>query len=441
MLFFLKTGNQMNITTFLAKKYLQNDNKNNFIFIITRLTFVGIFVASLSMTLILMFTSGFDSAIKANLQGLSSDGMIIKNENDFDDHFFHQLGANKKKLGLSEFCQTSFSQVILQQSNRYSTLLFNGVDPHTFGLVTNIEAKLISKIHQDFKLEEMFAHKLVIIGNKLANKLNATAGQSITIFVPKLKNSKITLKKKEITIGAIMKVGFDDYDQNLIIGSKELFSELFETKETDIILVKVDRNQSNKGFVKKILKIINQNLSWLLPTDKLDPVYTSISGLKKAFPKKQILHWKEISPMLLASMKLEQIIILFIVCLILFVSVVNMMSLLFMKVQSKKKEIALLMILGLSHSQIRALFLKVGMIISLTASLSGETLAWIIGFIIQKYNLITLPDIYLVQKLPVNLNIEIFILVFAFINLVVYLACKIPTRSLANMNLSLILRH
>jgi ABC-type lipoprotein release transport system permease subunit len=92
-------------------------------------------------------------------------------------------------------------------------------------------------------------------------------------------------------------------------------------------------------------------------------------------------------------------------------------------------------------SEIKSVFVKLGLLISVGASILGEALAYVAGILLSKYDLIKLPDAYYVQTLPVNMDFKIFLGVFIFTNIATYLASKIPTSSITDMNVSAVLRN
>lgn len=410
-------GRAVNVSRHLAWKYIFQQNKNSFLYTATRLTFLGILIASCALTIALMVTSGFEKTIKNTLQGLGSDILIFAGDGNLGKTFLKKIEIGQKKDQFSGYCPVSLNQVIIENSGRYQTINFKGVAPALYSQVTNILDKIVSPPNLksevvDRTVEILLRKNNVIVGKKLAANLRLGLGQEFSVFVPTVKKKKVLLQEKKLKVGALISVGFDEYDYSLIIGSHQTFGELFGFKD---------------GFD-----------SIMIRSEKSEEV---VKDLAKQYPKHRILHWTELSPNILVSMKLEQIVISLVILLILLIGVMNIISLIFMKIQTKQRDIAILLTLGMTPGQIRSIFTNMGLIIGLGATLLGEAIAFGVALALKKYDIIQLPQIYVVEKVPVNLDWTIFASVFIFTNLVVYFASLIPARSATKINISQVLRN
>jgi lipoprotein-releasing system permease protein len=131
----------------------------------------------------------------------------------------------------------------------------------------------------------------------------------------------------------------------------------------------------------------------------------------------------------------------FILALITLVACMTMISLLFMYIQQKRRDIAIFKSMGLSDNKIRSIFLRIGLKITLGASLTGLTLAFIAGYILERYPFIHLPDVYYISYLPARMDFEIFIVVFIVTMIFGFLATWIPTRGTKKINIAQVLRQ
>ena len=125
-----------------------------------------------------------------------------------------------------------------------------------------------------------------------------------------------------------------------------------------------------------------------------------------------------------------------ILSLITLVAAMNMISLLFMHIIQKRGDIAILKAMGMGNSMINTIFFIMGMSIAAIAAIGGLAVAWIIGILLQRYPFITLPDIYYVTHLPVNLDITVFMLIFVVIMLISVLATWLPIRKIKTIQIA-----
>lgn len=427
------------VTTFLAWRYLWARNKGGFLRTITRLTFIGIFIASFAFTLTVMITLGFEKNIKSTLRGLSSDAVLTgQGEAVLDDKVFQILSLLKNKNVLAGFSYVRIKQLILQKDEVYSSAIFKGVHPRSFVNVTELRSKIKTsdKVVTNSVLAGILEAGYVILGVKLARELGLKEGDSFTVLVPTIKRRKITLKEKALKLGLVMSVGFDEYDSKMILGSQRVFQDLFE-KEEDLsfVMLKFLEEDFNLKFSFEGLKKQLPYLLWQ------DPLEKCVQRIRSLFSGYSVLAWTALSPCLLASLKIEKIVILLVIGLIMLIGIINMISLIFINVQIKKKDIAVLLALGMTPGQIKSIFVKMGLFISFFATLFAQILAYGCGYFLQKYEVIHLPEIYYVQTVPVDLSVANIVLIFCAVNFIAYLASRIPAGLAAQVRIAEVLRQ
>lgn len=106
-------------------------------------------------------------------------------------------------------------------------------------------------------------------------------------------------------------------------------------------------------------------------------------------------------------------------------SVLTVLSLL---LSSKKRDVALLRTLGLSESQTESVFVKMGMLLSLSGVFVGVFFGALAGLYIQENPLKVLPDIYYDSEIPAQVDFVLIAIVLIASVLLSYLGSKIPAR-------------
>jgi ABC-type lipoprotein release transport system permease subunit len=371
--------------------------------------------------------------------------MIIFGENEKLDSSFLSILNKDAQLGvIKNYCPAMVNQLIVDNQGNYQSITFQGVMPQKYNLVTNVSQKFsnLSSNKKNAKFEDLLSCTNVIVGEKLAQSLNLKIKDELKVLIPTIKGKRVLLKERVVKIAATINTGFDEYDKTLIVGSLDLFVKLFgEQKNYDFVMVKINKKIGQTPIQINKYKFLIEKISSLSPIKFYDESFVAVSRLKTYYSNFKVLHWKELSPNLMASMDLEKIIINLVILLILLVGLINMISLIYIKIQTKKRDIAILLTLGMKASEIKSVFVKLGLLISVGASILGEALAYVAGILLSKYDLIKLPDAYYVQTLPVNMDFKIFLGVFIFTNIATYLASKIPTSSITDMNVSAVLRN
>lgn len=419
-----------NLSSLLSSKYLKFKKKDRNIALMIKVCFLGIFIGTFSLMLTLIIMNGFEKTIHDKMQGINSQVIIYAPGNKLDYE-------NIKNTLLDEFDEieavsgSSLHQVLINQNKTQSILFLKGIDPENEGSVTNITEKitfpLTSKENQKNLLPKLLQNNEIIIGYKTAQNLNLKVGDQINLLIPEpASDKKIFLNKKSVKVSGIFKIGLEEYDNNFAFCSLDLMHNLFkEKKGVDQISLKLKQNSTRPSFSSFF-------------QDKEELI---IKKLQSRLPMLTVCSWKDLYPALVSSLKLEKYVMFFILALITLVSCMTMVSLLFMYIQQKRRDIAILKSMGLSNKKIRSIFLRIGLTITFWASSSGLGLAALAGFLLEKYPFIQLPDVYYVSYLPARMDLEIFIVVFVATMILGFLATWIPAQRTKRINIAQVLRQ
>lgn len=116
--------------------------------------------------------------------------------------------------------------------------------------------------------------------------------------------------------------------------------------------------------------------------------------------------WQEQNGSLFKALKLEKMGMGVILLLIIVVAAFNIVSTLTMVVRDKTREIGILKAMGMTEASIRRIFLVQGTVIGCVGTLVGTALGATLGFVIDRFKLITLdPTVYFIDHLPVRMEV------------------------------------
>lgn len=411
------------ISLFMAKKYLTFGKKDKNITFMIRMCFLGIFIGTFALMLTLIITNGFEKVIHEKMRGISSEAIIYAPGNKLDPLSIKKVLNDEFKNEISGFSSSSTRQVIIDHNKQQTVLFIKGVEPKTEHLVSSIGEKIVLPIIPDKTLEKVLVGENIIIGYKTAQQNKLKIGDHIRILIPEPSSKrKIFLTKKKARIAGIFKVGLDEYDNNFAYCSLDFLNKVFkEKKGVDQISISLKKNKKTNLFSKNNEKQI------------LEKLQKRLTGLT-------VKSWKDLYPALVSSLKLEKYVMFFILALITLVACMNMISLLFMQIQQKRRDIAIFRAMGMAHRHIKRIFLTIGLSITFLGSISGLLLAALAGFMLEKYPFIELPDVYYVSYLPARMDLEIFIVVFICTIILGFVATWIPTKKARKINVVEVLR-
>jgi len=418
------------LALFVAAKYLRFGKKDKSISFMIRICFLGIFIGTFALMLTLIITNGFEKVIHEKMQGITSQALIYAPGQRIDDASIKKVLASEFATQVKVASSSSIKQVIIDHHKQQSIMFLKGVEPRTEGLVSSIGDKI--RLPVAASLEGLLTDKAILIGHKTAQQYNLSIGSSITILIPEPTSKKrIFLNKKKAVVAGIFNIGLEEYDSNFAYCSLAFFRSLFKEKEGD----------KSTGVDTIALKFHEKRESlWQNWFSKQTYEQRIISKLRSRLTGLTISSWQDQYPALVSSLKLEKYVMFFILALISLVACMNMISLLFMQIQQKRKNIAIFKAMGMAHKHIKRIFLIIGMAITLSASICGLGLAAVVGYFLERYPFIKLPDVYYVSHLPARMDLEIFLVVFACTLLLGFLATWIPARRTKKINVVDVLR-
>jgi len=292
-----------------------------------------------------------------------------------------------------------------------SVATLKAIDPAQEQHVTALSSMLINP--QKTSLDKLVYDNRVLIGTKMAEQLKIKPGNTFTIWFAPDQSDLTHLQKTALVVAGIFRTGLEEYDANLIIAHLDFAQELFPDEPIDELGIQVQKNSD-------ITSITQQ--------------------LKKRFDTLEVLSWHELYPALVSALKLEKYVMFFIIMLIVLVASMNSISLIFMQITQKRRDIAILQAYGMQDRHIRATFFCIGLLIGLCGAIAGLGTALLLGLIIQHFPFINLPDVYYSTYLPISLDPTLFLIVFITALVLTSISTFIPLKDIKRINIANVLR-
>jgi lipoprotein-releasing system permease protein len=401
----------------LALKYLRGSQNKKSISTMVAISFIGILIGSFSLMLTLAIMNGFEVATYERLQSIHAQ-LIVR-------AFGNRINMKSLETVLKDefpevqaFSPNVTQQVIIQnpETDDLSTVVaLKGFDPHKQRLVNNLEQK-ISPIHEKtVTLPDIMYANHLLIGEKLATSLGVDIGDTITLlFAPdEPKRKKIQLTQQKAIVGGFFKTGIEEFDAHLMFGTLDFVHELFPDAGVTHVQLKLHPQVNEEELTHKLRKRLQIEL----------------------------YSWKDMYPALVAALKLEKYVMFIILALITLIASMNIISLIFMQINQKRADIAILTAMGMPASSIRSIFIFMGCFIAGCASILGISFALLVCWFLQTYPLITLPDAYFVTHVPAVWHWYMPVMIFTLVMLLSLLAIWIPLRRTEHISITNILRY
>ena len=364
----------------ISLRYLQAANQNSTIRTMIKICFFGIFIGTFSLALIISITKGFEQATYLKMQSIYPQIII---DADGQDLNYEQLSLILKDPAykIAHFAPQLTVQALcnnIESEEMPYVIQLKGIDPKLEHHVTPIQSMILPK-DQSHYLEKLVFNNQVLVGKQLAQQLHLSTGSQINLIYSNNEDltRKAEFKQQKVIVAGIFDTGIDDFDSNFIYCSSDFFNQIFP----DFGITQIYAQTFEKSNEHEVITTLQQRLHI------------------------NVYSWKKLYPSLVSALDLEKYAMFLILLLIILVASSNIISLLFMQITQKRKDIALLLTLGLSPAKVKNIFLFLSMTISTVAAFTGLVFAYFVGIFLQNYRWIKLPDnIYYTTHLPILMD-------------------------------------
>lgn len=406
------------ISFFIARRYSTGTPEERSLGTMARVCFWSIMLGSFSLALVMAVMNGFEKTTHEKIKGINADSTMRTYQGEFDLTSLAPLLDNPA-LGITHWSPSAVGHALAgtttNELDLNLLLLLKGIDPLREEHVTTLSKMILNPTHTN-NLAALVNNNKVLIGSTMARIHNLHIGSTLNLFVADQAHSgatKLALSKEQVIVAGIFQTGIDDFDAQVIMCDLSFLQSIDPSARIDTINFKHQPN-------------LNEN--------------NILSSLKNNFDDVDIRSWKELYPALVDALNLEKYAMFLILTLIMLVACTNIIALLFMQITQKRGDIAILRALGMTPQAIRRIFIFMGMSLSTIAALVGLTLATITSYLLDHFQLISLPDVYYVTHLPARMEPHLLFIVFIVIILMSFSATWFATKKISSLNIAHILR-
>ena len=355
---------------FIALRYIFSLKKLSFISFITFLSYLGITTGIAALICVSSIFNGFRDLVQDMLLSIDPHIRISQSHGNLklSDTLIH---FTKKVDNVLKVISCNTGKIIINKNNI--------LQPAVLSSQSELPTKLSI---ENFVLFTHTTKNNIFIGSALADKLQVMKGDTINIsslaMIDAVSSGLFQSTGIPVVIAGIFQVsGGMDYDKYLCFSSESLGSSLFGSRTTNIDII-----ASETKFTEKIKSLIIQN-----------PLFSSLI----------IKDWNELHKELYATMEYERTASFIVISLVACVAAFNILVSLWMTVHTKRKDIGMLLSMGLTTNQIKHIFLFKGMIIGIAGTVSGTLIGLLLCKGQQLYGWIPIAN-SIVKSLPVSIH-------------------------------------
>tara|TARA_B100001109_G_scaffold119911_1_gene97711 strand:- start:429 stop:1577 length:1149 start_codon:yes stop_codon:yes gene_type:complete len=351
----------MKLIFFLIKRLFTSKNSSLVFRLTNFITILSLSLGVASLSIVISSINGFESEISkklSNLNGYSTINHLFEDEISLEN--YNQSFVSKNIPYLEKVA-------LLKSKNETQTVVINSFSINDFGkmeLFRSLDINLLD-------------NKSIIIGKSLAKKLNVQLGSQVVILNPaRLDNLSSKNKYDFFKVDHIYDSGIPDFDERNVYTGLNTLQQFF------------DVNNSISGWIK-----INYDNSFVEYPFYEMTIFDKYSSL---------FEWID-------TQKWPIFFIFSLIALVSFFGLLSSLSILF---DEKKMDFTILKVYGLSNKSISMIFVSQSIFLTTIGSVLGILLSYLIILIQNKFKFISIEEnIYFVDYLPMNFNLEISLVI------------------------------
>ena len=394
----------------IALRNLRPKRKEGFLKVISVFSFLGIMLGVAVLIIVMSVMNGFRTDLTNKILGLNPHIVVEATNGKITKEYELKITNLKKDLKIQR--SVNGEGIILSRANTTGVLI-KGAHKEDF-LKSNISKNLMIGNPKNF------SKNTIIVGNELAFDLNLKINDQVNLISTSYITTPIgsVPKQESFKVVGIFNSGFYEFDKKLIFLNLNDTLNFFDRSPENINLDIYLNNPLEANDLKE--KIIN-----------LDP-------------NKFVYTWSDLNKSFFSALKVERNVMFLILTLIIIVAAFNIISGLTILIKNKTKEIAILKCLGLSNFAIKKIFFLTGFSIGFLATLTGILLGVIFSIYIEEIRLflsevlninIFPSDIYILEKMPSEINLSSLTIIFLFSIIVTALSSLFPAYFITKKNI------
>ena len=406
----------------IAIRYIKSRRVEGFISVSAWFSLVGIVLGVATLIVVMSVMNGFRTELVNRILGINGH-LIVYKKNGLSIENYHkivnQISDTQNVIAVTPYLE---GQALVKTKNSVSGIIIRGTKWSDLPAKKLLWKSLDNNTIENFKIKQN-----IILGYRLAQRLNLRVGDYISLISPNVMETAIGVLpiKQNFIVGGFFDIGMYEYDNNFIFIPWQKAEKFLSTKQ---IAHGIEIFLNNP----KITQNVYDDLS-----SKLDENLT-------------IIDWKKRNSSFMNALDVEKNVMFVILTLIILVATFNIISSMIMLVQTKKSDIALMRTMGASKYLIIRIFMLTGSIIGILGTIIGAILGIIVSINIETIrNFISTlfgqelfsPQIYFLSTLPSNINFHEVLVVMGLSLSLTLLASIFPAWKAAKISPAEALRY
>jgi lipoprotein-releasing system permease protein len=390
---------KFHLASFVARRYGQSYRRRRFISFTRLVAFFSVMIGSLALILSLSVLEGFEESLRTNAVKFTSHIHLVGFRNKSLPNYLSVTAKLTQEIPqIKSVAPTIEREGLVRSHGEIEGVRLKGVD-------AQIEISLRPKkiIEGQFAFSNARASE-VLIGKKLARKLNCITGDTIIITtILSDETGQPNPLIRQFRLVGIYETGMAQYDDIYVYLPLEAARVFFQFPENsvsgfDIMLHSI---QDAPSVARRIEELLGYPYFALTVTDLNSSMFAWIELQKKPIP--------------------------IVLGLISIVAVLNVLTMLLISVVEKTHSIGILRAIGMQGRDIMRVFILQGVGVGAAGTVVGCGLGYLLCALQYWFGIVRLEgDVYFVDVLPIAFSVWHLLIVVGFSLLISLLATLIP---------------
>ena len=408
----------MNLSLFIAKRYFFS-KKKSFINFLSITAFIGVMVGTSSLIIVLSVFNGLEDLLKSLYINFNPEIKIVSNNSKYFIQNNDQINNINNIEGVDFVSKVIEDRAIASYNGIEIPVYIKGGDS-SFSFQNRLNKNIVEG---DFILKKNSSSYAVVgrgVKYKISLNLNDNFNNLILYSVsPDFSFIPSGIQKKPFNQMSIIPSGVfaieQQIDNNFIISSLAFVEKLFEKKNKITALeLKINEKQDVYKIKSDIKNIVGDDYNVLTIEEQHSDLYKIL--------------------------KTEKLIVFIIFSFILIISSFNIFFLLSMHAIDKKRDLSILLSLGLTEKSIKKIFYFESMIISILGIIIGGALGVLLCVLQNEYGLVSLGmETAVIKYYPVKVKLSDILMIVSIVFFISIIASIKPSLiAIQKINLNLL---
>lgn len=379
----------MSIIQFISRRYLFSKKHISLISILTSISILGITIGTALLIIILSVFNGFYDVIRGYLLSFDPDIRIehvsqasfIINQEDLD-----QIEAHPEIISVAPYIEGK--AMLVFDSGRNEVLNVRGIDTQNDPFIRQLRQQ---KDDPELSLGVQGSRPGAIVSETLINRYRLNSGDEVAVLSPSGMRRSLTQFSAPRASRFTVRSGYD----------------MHQIVDVDVVYVDIEAAQLLFNLRNEVTGFDIK----LTDTDNADQVKAELQ--ERLGDGYSMQTWYDLQKPLYDVMYLEKWGSYFILMIIVLVAVLNIIGSLTMIVIQKKRDIGILISMGMTSRNIKKIFRKQGVIIGLIGSGLGGCIGLAISYAQQEFSLVKLSASFIIDAYPIAIKFSDIAIVLA----------------------------